>query len=149
MAAMTIEEAGEIVLSAKAWDDCSVCGGGGIVRKTKLEVGDPISISDRGKAISNRICTDCKGAGGSINTEYKEACSVVGRELPPDLVKRARPWTEKVLDATASAAQAPIGYLTGKLPDGKVKVQHSMDMTSFVQHAGAEYIYEADTRRSG
>jgi hypothetical protein len=147
---MTLEEAAEVVLQGNAWKDCPTCEGKGWAYKA-VEVGDPVTLSPDGEATAFRHCRLCGGSGGSICEVYALACTLLSRELPQELLRRAMPWDEKVKrlqEQAAIAVRLPIGYVTGMGPDGLVKVQHSQEWggQQTYQRGAAEYLYRPKTK---
>jgi hypothetical protein len=145
---MTIEEAGQIILENEPWHVCTKCAGQGWIRKTTPEMGDAVTLNENGKAITSQVCAGCQGSTGHINPWYARACQLLGMEVPKDIRDRARPWSDKMMDATASELQIPIGYITGhSLGPNKsqVRVQQVHDIDrEFIRYAAAEYLYELE-----
>lgn len=87
---MTPEEAGEIVLSGRAYEICGECMGEGKVTTTaspvygKRHLGSAITIHSRTRdaAGMRKTCMDCGGSGVVLRQVFINACEQFGTELP-------------------------------------------------------------------
>jgi len=82
---MTLEEAGEIVLSGKAWRTCPGCQGTG---KGAANVASVMGLNQEGKPVVERLsvpdpCLTCKATGVVPSKSYVKACKLIGKKGRP------------------------------------------------------------------
>lgn len=90
---MTAEEAGQVILENKPFENCSMCQGFGYVEKPDIQVGDTMTIKPNdGKYIAMRHCVSCAGSGLQYSPGYAEACRRLGIEYPDPVAEARRRW---------------------------------------------------------